>query len=91
VNASGAAPQRSKAAIVKRRRASALSARALAQWVDDGSLDGIDFDRDVAPKLGAIGTPALARLLGCSKSWASMMSNGRAPVHRHFWATILGT
>lgn len=88
-NLSGHAPHHSKAAVAKKRVSAARSARAKYAWTDDGSLDGIDFARDVLPRISSIPVLRIARALSVSRSWAALMRSGRRPTHKRHWIALI--
>lgn len=62
-----------------RRAASASKQRkAAVAWCDDGSLDDVDFRRDILPKLKGLPVRVIAEAMGASISHASKVRNGHA-------------
>lgn len=60
-----------------RRRATASAQRqAILAWRDDGSLDRVDFKRDILPKLQSLSVRAIAEAMGSSISHASKVRSG---------------
>jgi len=76
---------------VRKRRAAKASKnrRAVMAWNDDGSLDGIDFARDVLTRLQAVPTNELRKALQCSESYACRIKYGKHVPHRRHWCTLL--
>jgi hypothetical protein len=67
----------------QRRRASTASKqrKAVAAWRDDGSLDGVDFRRDILPKLQGVPVRAIAEAMGASISHGSKVRSGLLVPH----------
>ena len=62
-----------------RRRRSATASqqrKAVAAWRDDGSLDGVDFRRDILPKLQRLPVRVIAEAMGASISHGSKVRSG---------------
>ena len=73
----------------RRRAASASQQRkAVAGWRDDGSLDGVDFRRDVLPRLQRFSVRAIAEAMGASLSHGSKVRSGKLVPHRRHWKTL---
>jgi hypothetical protein len=55
---------------IQRRRATTASQqrKAAVLWHDDGSLDGVDFRRDILPKLQGLTVRVIAKAMGASIS-----------------------
>jgi hypothetical protein len=68
----------------QRRRAATASAqrRAVAAWRDDGSLDGVDFRRDILPRLQSLPVRVIAATMGASISHGSKVRGGKVIPHR---------
>jgi CRISPR-associated protein Cas1 len=77
----------------QRRRASAASKqrKAAAAWRDDGSLDRVDFRRDILPKLQALPVRVIAEAMGCSGSHGSKVRSGLLVPHKRHWKALLTT
>ncbi len=62
----------------QRRRASTASKqrKAAAAWRDDGSLDRVDFRRDILPKLQGLPVRVIAEAMGASLSHGSKVRGG---------------
>ena len=88
-NRSGAAPHHQPAAIAKKRVSATRAAVARRDWVDDGSLARVDFDREVLPRIAGVPVLRIARAIGVSKSWAAQMRSGKKPTHRRHWAALI--
>jgi CRISPR-associated endonuclease Cas1 len=76
---------------VRRRRAQSVSKqrKAAASWRDDGSLDGVDFNRDILSKLQTLTVRAIAQAIGVSDSHASKIRGGKLRPHRRHWSCLL--
>ena len=88
-NRSGAAPHLQPAAIAKKRISTSRTARARFAWKDDGTLDDVDFERDVLPRIADIPVLQIARAIGVSKSWNAQIRSGQKPTHRRHWAALM--
>ncbi len=74
----------------RRRVARALAQRkAIAAWRDDGSLDGVDFPRDILPKLQRLPVRLTAKAMSASTSHGSKVRVG--DVHAGPWAEAAST
>jgi len=75
----------------QRRRAAGVSKqrRAAIAWRDDGSLDGIDFRRDILPRLQGITVRVIADALGISQSHASKVRCGKIHPHKRHWKALM--
>ena len=74
----------------QRRRASTASKqrKAVAAWRDDGSLDRVDFRRDILPKLQSLPVRAIAEAMGASISHSSKVRGGLLVPHRRHWIAL---
>jgi hypothetical protein len=68
------------------RRATSASQqrKAGAAWRDDGSLDRVDFRRDILPKLQNLPVRAIAEAMGASISHGSKVRCGRLVPRQEF-------
>jgi hypothetical protein len=75
----------------QRRRAAAASKQrqAGATWRDDGSLDGVDFRRDILPRLQSLPVRAIAQAMGCSGSHGSKVRLGKLVPHKRHWSGLM--
>ena len=62
--------------------------KALAAWHDDGSLDSVDFRRDVLPKLQALPVRVIAEAMGASISHGSKVRGGLVAPHKRHWKVL---
>jgi hypothetical protein len=73
----------------RRRAASASQQRkAIVAWRDDGSFDGVDFRRDILPKLQGLPVRVIAAAMGASISHGSKVRSGRLIPHRRHWKAL---
>jgi hypothetical protein len=56
---------------------------------DDGSLDGVDFRRDVLPKLQGLPVRVIAAAMGASISHGSTVRGGKPVPHKRHWRALL--
>jgi len=87
--AEGVDPAHGGAAAKARGASNAAHQRAVAAFVDDGSLDGLDFARDVAPRLAALPLRTIAEATGLSQAYCSKMRAGRCIPHRRHWQALI--
>jgi hypothetical protein len=74
----------------QRRRAATASQqrKTAAAWRDDGSLDGVDFRRDILPKLQRLPVRIIAEAMGCSLSHGSRVRAGKLVPHKRHWRLL---
>lgn len=74
----------------QRRRASTASKqrKAVVAWRDDGSLDRVDFRRDILPKLQSLPVRVIAEAMGSSISHGSKVRAGLLVPHRRHWCAL---
>ncbi len=74
----------------QRRRAGTASnqRKAVAAWRDDGSLDRVDFRRDILPKLQSLPVRVIAEAMGASLSHGSKVRSGLLVPHKRHWAAL---
>ncbi len=87
--AEGVDPAHGGAAARARGASNAAHQRAVAEFVDDGSLRAIDFARDVAPGLAALPLRAIADATGLSQAYCSKMRAGKCMPHRRHWQALV--
>jgi hypothetical protein len=75
----------------QRRRASTASKqrKAVVAWHDDGSLDRVDFRRDILPKLQRLPVRVIAEAMGASLSHGSKVRSGLLVPHKRHWKALL--
>lgn len=86
--AEGVDPAHGGAAAKARGASNAAHRRAVAAFVDDGSLEGLDFARDIAPGLAALPLRAIADATGLSQAYCSKMRAGKCIPHRRHWQAL---
>jgi len=89
IDTGGAPGSRSEASIAKQRIGASRMRQAQLAWIDDGSLDGIDFERDVRPRLARFSVLTIARAIGASRAWGARIRSGPVTPHRRHWAALL--
>jgi len=74
----------------RRRRAATASQqrKAGAAWRNDDSLDGVDFRRDILPKLQVVPVRAIADAMGASISHGSKVRSGLLVPHKRHWQKL---
>jgi CRISPR-associated endonuclease Cas1 len=73
----------------RRRVASASQQRkAVVAWRDDGSLDSVDFRRDILPKLQSLPVRVIAEAMGTGVSYASKVRSGLLVPHKRHWSSL---
>jgi len=87
--ATGDDPAHGGAAAKARGASNAAHQRAVATFVDDGSLETIDFARDVVPGLAALPLRTIAEATGLSQAYCSKMRAGRCVPHRRHWQVLI--
>jgi hypothetical protein len=55
--------------------------KAVVSWRDDGSLNGVDFRRDILPKLQRLPVRLIAEAMGASISHGSKVRSGLLVPH----------
>jgi hypothetical protein len=74
----------------RRRRAASASQQRKAgvAWRDDGSLDGVDFRRDILPKLQGVPVRAIAEAMNATISHGSKVRCGHTVPHKRHWVKL---
>lgn len=90
MRAIGNDPSNSVEAQRRRRLTASKQRRATVAWHDDGSLDQVDFRRDILPGLQRRSIRELAEAMGTTGSHASKVRLGRLVPHKRHWKTLLG-
>lgn len=75
----------------QRRRAASASQhrKAVVAWRDDGSLDGVDFRRDILPKLQRLPVRVIAEAMGSGISHGSKVRGGNVAPHKRHWEALI--
>ena len=61
---------------------------AVIRWKDDGSLNGVDFTRDILPLLQRLRLSHISKGLGCCDSYSSKICRGIFTPHERHWAAL---
>jgi hypothetical protein len=61
---------------------------AVTSWKDDGSLDGIDFVRDILPKLQKRMVKEISEAMGVTVTYASQVRAGKVVPHKQHWKAL---
>jgi len=88
MRAAGRDPTNSKEARLRRSSTAMKQRKAGVAWRDDGSLEEVDFVRDILPGLQRLPVKALAETMGCSISHGSKVRNGHLIPHRRHWKRL---
>lgn len=88
MRAAGYDPTNTKEARKKRSQTAMKQRRANVDWHDDGSLDRVDFRRDILPKLQRIPVKTIAEAMGASISHGSKVRNGHVVPHKRHWNVL---
>jgi hypothetical protein len=88
MRASGMDPTQTREAQTRRRGSASAQRQAAKSWHDDGSLDRVDFKRDILPRLQSFAVRAMAKAMGSSISHASKVRNGHLVPHKRHWKTL---
>jgi hypothetical protein len=62
--------------------------RAVVAWRDDGSLDRVDFRRDILPKLQGVPVRTIAEAMGATISHGSKVRGGHTVPHKRHWRSL---
>ena len=81
-------PAHGGAAAKARGDANAEHQRAARAFVDDGSLDAIDFARDIMPRLQGMSLREIAEACGLSQAFCSRIRAGHVVPHRRHWLAL---
>jgi ribosomal protein L37E len=88
MRAAGFDPTNTKAAQKRRSQSAMRQRRAVVAWKDDGSLEGIDFTRDILPGLQTVLVRVIAETMGSSLSHGSKVRSGRLVPHKRHWKAL---
>lgn len=88
MRASGIDPSKTPEAQERRAATAMQQRRANVAWTDDGSLDGVDFVRDILPGLQGASVRKIAASIAVSLAYASKIRNGRLIPHKRHWQTL---
>ncbi len=85
----GRDPTNTPKAKAKKAKKVATQYRLNSAWIDDGSLDGIDFARDILPLIAKMPLVRMAKMIGLSQAYCSLIRSGKVVPHRRHWASLL--
>jgi hypothetical protein len=88
IRAQGSDPAQSLEAALRRAASASAQRKAATSWKDDGSLDGVDFRRDMLPKLQVLPVRVIADTMGTSQSHGSKVRNGHLVPHKRHWKAL---
>jgi hypothetical protein len=88
MRAAGHDPTATPEALRRRAATASRQRKAVVRWHDDGSLDGVDFRRDILPKLQRLPVRAIAEAMGASISHGSKVRGGKLVPHKRHWLTL---
>src|SRR5580692_992251 len=91
MRAAGHDPTTSREAQRRRAATASKQRKAVAAWRDDGSLDRVDFRRDILPRLQTLPVRTIAEAMGCSGSHGSKVRGGQLVPHKRHWLILLAT
>ena len=60
----------------------------MTQWKDDGSLEGVDFNRDIFPKLKERMVREIVEATGLTRTYASQVRAGKVIPHKRHWVIL---
>jgi CRISPR-associated endonuclease Cas1 len=78
----------SLAARCKRALTASKNRIAVTSWRDDGSLDGVDFRRDIWPHLRGLMVKEIAQATGLTLTYASQARAGKVIPHKRHWRVL---
>jgi hypothetical protein len=64
------------------------SSKAAVAWRGDESLYGVDFRRDILPKLQRLPMRVIAEAMGASLSHGSKVRGGKLVPHKRHWESL---
>jgi hypothetical protein len=88
MRAAGHNPATTPAAQGRRAATASQQRKAGVTWRDDGSLDGLDFTRDILPKLQGLSVRVIAEAMGSSISHGSKVRGGKLVPHKRHWKAL---
>ena len=88
MRASGYDPTNTPEAKKRRSQTAMAQRRAVVAWRDDGSLDGVDFWRDILPGLQRVPVKVIAEAMGASISHGSKVRSGKLVPHKRHWRAL---
>jgi hypothetical protein len=88
MRATGYDPSTTPEAQHRRAATASQQRKAAVAWRDDGSLDGVDFRRDILPKLQRLPVRAIAEAMDASLSHGSKVRGGKLVPHKRHWPAL---
>ncbi len=89
LRAQGRDPRDTEPVRQKRRAKASANRRAVVAWKDDGSLERVDFTRDILPNVQRVPINILSKALQCSPSYACKIRSGKHTPHKRHWKALL--
>lgn len=89
LRAQGRDPRDTEPVRQRRRAKASMNRRAVVAWKDDGSLEGLDFARDILPKIQGVAISTLSKSLRCCASYACKIRGGKYAPHKRHWQALL--
>jgi hypothetical protein len=89
LRAAGHDPTATPEAQSRRAATASQQRKAVAAWRDDGSLDAVDFRRDILPKLQGVPVRVIAEAMGATLSHGSKVRCGHTVPHKRHWDGLL--
>ncbi len=81
-------PTNTAAAKNRRIATATLQRRAVTAWIDDGSLEAVDFARDILPELQNKSVRQIAEAMDACLSYGSKVRNGHVTPHKRHWHAL---
>ncbi len=88
MRAAGHDPTATSDALRRRAATASEQRKAAAAWRDDGSLDCVDFRRDILPQLQSLAVRVIAEAMGASLSHGAKVRSGLLVPHRRHWKAL---
>jgi len=89
MRAQGNDPRHTSKARKRRTSTNTQQRRASEAWKEDGSLNGVDFARDILPRIQGVPVRALAATMNVGVCHASNVRSGRAKPHKRHWKALM--
>jgi hypothetical protein len=86
--AAGHDPTTTPEALRRRADSASRQRKAVAVRRDGGSLDGVDFRREILPKLQRLPVCTTAEAMGASTSHGSKVRGGKLAPHERHWKVL---
>jgi hypothetical protein len=88
MRAAGHDPTATPEAQHRRATTASQQRKAVVPWRDDGSLDGVDFRREILPTLQGLPVRVIADAMGATISHASKVRGGHTVPHKRHWQAL---